>query len=81
MTIYTTLTEAIQREIIDAIEAGDASAEEFDIDAITDEVLEYIDGLGANPQYPDAIWMSAAGYQLRDLDEAEFWEIVAKHAN
>lgn len=42
---YTTRTEAIQREIVAAIEAGDAKAEEFDIDAIADAVLgDYEDG-------------------------------------
>lgn len=45
MTIYTTLTEAIQREIIAPIEAGDATADEFDIDSIADQVLgDYADG-------------------------------------
>lgn len=36
---YTTRNEAIQREIIDPIEAGEATAEEHDIDAIADAVL------------------------------------------
>lgn len=39
MNTYTTRTEAIDREIIQPIENGDATAAEFDIDAIADEVL------------------------------------------
>ena len=36
---YITRTEAIEREVIAPIEAGDATADEFDIDAIADAVL------------------------------------------
>jgi hypothetical protein len=44
-TTYTTRNEAIEREIIAAIEAGDASASEYDIEAIADAVLgDYSDG-------------------------------------
>ena len=39
MTRYTTRDEAIAREIIEPIEAGQATADEFDIDAIADQVL------------------------------------------
>lgn len=39
MTRYTTRTEAIDREIIEPIAASAASAAEYDIDAIADEVL------------------------------------------
>lgn len=39
MTRYTTRDEAIAREIIEPIEAGQATAAEFDIDAIADQVL------------------------------------------
>ena len=38
-TYYNTRTEAIAREIIEPIEAGDAKASEYDIDAIADRVL------------------------------------------
>lgn len=42
---YTTRSEAINREIVEAINAGDASAEEYNIDAIADAVLgDYEDG-------------------------------------
>ena len=65
MTRYTTRTEAIDREIIEAIEATgvveDAHAE-FDIDAIADEVLG---------DYED-------GYALTVTTD-EFWDAVAKH--
>lgn len=65
MTRYTTRTEAIAREIIEAIEAtgvvNDAYAE-FDIDAIADEVLG---------DYED-------GYALTVTTD-EFWDAVAKH--
>jgi len=38
-TYYTTLNEAIQREIIEPIEAGDATRDDFDIETIADETL------------------------------------------
>lgn len=42
---YTTREEAIEREIIAAIEAGDADSEDYDIDAIADAVIgDYEDG-------------------------------------
>ena len=42
---YTTRKEAIEREIIAAIEAGDATSEDYDIDAIADAVIgDYEDG-------------------------------------
>ena len=42
---YSTRDEAIYREIIEAIEAGDATREEYDIEAIADAVLgDYEDG-------------------------------------
>lgn len=42
---YTTRDEAIEREIIEVIEAGDANANEYNIDAIADAVIgDYEDG-------------------------------------
>lgn len=35
---YTTRDEAITREIIEAIEAGEAHRDEYDIDAIADAI-------------------------------------------
>ena len=63
---YTTRDEAIEREIIDPIEASgevtDARAE-FDIDAIADEVLgDY-----------------SEGYACR-VDDDRFWAAVEAHA-
>ena len=63
MTRYTTHTEAIQREIIEPIEAsGVATAAEFDIDAIADQVLgSYEDGYACQVEHDD------------------FWQIVEQH--
>lgn len=45
MATYTNRNEAINREIVEAIEAGDASAENYNIDEIADAVLgDYEDG-------------------------------------
>lgn len=42
---YSTRDEAVTREIIEAIEVDDASADNYDIDAIADAVLgDYEDG-------------------------------------
>lgn len=64
MTRYATRDEAIQRQIIDAIEAtGEATRAEFDIDAIAAEVLgDYSEGYA------------------QQVDTDEFWQIVARHA-
>lgn len=51
---YSTRSEAIYREIIEAIEAGDATREEYDIDAIADAVLgDYEDGFALKVEEPD----------------------------
>lgn len=39
MTRYSTRDEAIQAEIINPIEAGEATADEFDIETIANKVL------------------------------------------
>lgn len=45
MATYTDRNEAITREIVEAINAGDAIAENYNIDAIADAVLgDYEDG-------------------------------------
>ena len=41
---YVTRDEAIERCIVGPVEAGDATADEYDVDAIADEVLSYRDG-------------------------------------
>ena len=66
MTSYTTRNEAIEFEIVAAIEAGDATAAEFDIDAIAEAVLT-TEGEGSSYR-----WI---------LDEdADFWAAVAANA-
>ena len=75
-TTYTTKTEAIEREIIEPL--GDY-ANEYMINAIADEVLEWVDGRGANPDHPNAIWLPAQGFRLA-VDTDEFWEVVQRHA-
>lgn len=77
-TIYDNLNDLIQREIIDIIEAGDATAEEFDIDAIADELAIFDDGLGANGSHPDDMWINARGWHIDE--DADFWATVARHA-
>ena len=59
-TVYTTHAEAVEREIIAAIEAGDATRDEFDVDAIAQQlVIE-----------------TPRGYHIEDDDEDHFWTIV-----
>ena len=63
MTSYTTKQDAIQAEIIDVIEAsGVATADEYDIDAIADQVLT----------------SEGTGFEYRIVvDEAvDFWAVV-----
>lgn len=63
---YTTRSEAIYREIIEAIEAGDVqdAYAAYDIDTIADKVLcDYEDG-----------------YMLK-VEEPDFWRIVEENAN
>ena len=75
-TTYTTRTEAIEREIIEPL--GEY-ANGYMINAIADEVLEWVDGRGANPDHPTAIWLPAQGFRLA-VDTDEFWEVVQRHA-
>jgi len=66
-TVYTSYRDAIEHEIVGAIEANGtdvAVADEFDVDAIADEVLD-TDGQGR--------WYVA-------VDDEEFWRAVEKHA-
>ena len=51
---YTTREEAIEREIIEVIEAGDAISEDYDIDAIADAVIgDYEDGYALKVEESD----------------------------
>ncbi|MGO4984976.1 hypothetical protein, partial [Collinsella sp. Sow4_E3] len=60
---YSTKNEAIAAEVIAVINSGMADADDYDVDAIADEVLG---------DYGD-------GYALQ-VEDADFWAIVAKHA-
>lgn len=59
-TTYTTREEAIEREIIEVIEAGDAISEDYDIDAIADAVIsDYGDGYALKVE-ESAFWSIVA---------------------
>lgn len=61
---YTTRDEAIYREIIEAIEAGDATREEYDIDAIADRVLgDYEDGFALKVEESE-FWDTVAAHAI-----------------
>lgn len=61
---YATRDEAIEREIIVAIEAGEASRDEYDIDSIADEVLgDYAQGFALRVG-PEAFWEVVARHAL-----------------
>lgn len=68
MTAYSTRNEAIEREIIAVIEAGDANRDEFDIDAIADEVIDQV-----------ITETGRVTYQAT-ADTADFWAAVERHA-
>lgn len=81
MNLHTTRNEAIAREIVGPIEDGgeiENAYEEFDIDAIADEVLEYVDGYYAEQ---NAYFLNRQGFRLReDIEADDFWDIVMRHA-
>lgn len=77
-TLYDNIQDFVQREIIDVIEAGDATVAEFDIDAIADELAIFEDGRGANPEHADDMWINARGWRIDE--DADFWAVVARHA-
>lgn len=67
MTRYTARDEAIAREIIEPIEAGDAQAAEFDITAIADQVLGgYEDGYACQVAH-DEFWQIVEQHPARRL--------------
>lgn len=70
MNIYTTRDEAIQREILDPIEASGIVADahaEFDVEMIADLVLEY-DSINGREGF------------ICKVDPYEFWAIVERQA-
>nr|DAS87232.1 MAG TPA: hypothetical protein [Caudoviricetes sp.] len=61
---YTTRDEAINREIIEAIEAGEAHRDEYDIDAIADRVLgDYEEGFALKVD-TDEFWEIVAENEI-----------------
>ena len=61
---YSTRDEAIYREIIEAIEAGDATREEYDIEAIADAVLgDYKDGFALKVEESE-FWDTVAAHAI-----------------
>jgi hypothetical protein len=64
-TTFTTRNEAID-SIIETIEAGDATRDEFDIDAIADDVITTT-GEGVD-------------YRFHVTDDDAFWASVERHA-
>lgn len=73
LTVYSTRDEAIEQEIIAPIESGHESAEDFNIDAIADEVVRYI-GEGT---YLGFIVFPFP--ELHKSREVAFWSIVAEY--
>lgn len=67
MTTYTTYEEAVQREIIEPLGEW---VEDFDIEAIADEVIVSV-GEGVNYRFT-----LEEGFEEHDT----FWGVVAKHA-
>lgn len=69
--IYSTRDEAVREEMMVAL--GEY-VDEFDIDAIADEVIV---SLTVRDEH-DNILLDQSGYYV-GVDDEEFWEIVAKH--
>lgn len=64
--LYTTRDEAVQREILEVIEVGEAKRDQYDVEAIADDVLT-TQGEGADYRY------------LVGVDEDAFWASVSRH--
>lgn len=67
MTRYTTRDEAIAREIIEPIEDGDATAADFNITAIADQVLGDHEAGYACQVDPDTFWTIVEDHPSRRL--------------
>ena len=76
--VYASRADAIHFEIILQIEAGDATADEYDIDAIAEEVLEWHDEEILDSEGKPAVWLPASGYcsSLAADDDYTFWAAV-----
>lgn len=69
MARYTTRGDAIHRQIIEPIEAGEARADEFDTDAIADEVLgDYDQGFACIVGH-DESWAAVERHVLPTVDD------------
>ena len=64
---YSTRTEAIRREIIEPIEAGDATAADYDIDAIAALVLADAEQGFAPIMGAEAFWITVADHERKVL--------------
>lgn len=73
MTRFTTREDA-KNDIVTAIEDGDASATEYDIDAISYEVYEW-----KTDHDTDGNELLNTGGFEQVVDDEQFWQIVAKH--
>lgn len=61
---YTTRTEAIEREIIEVINAGDANANDYNVEAIADLVIgDYEDGYALKVDESD-FWSIVADNEI-----------------
>lgn len=76
-TAYTTYNEAIEREIIEPIEASgvvENAREAFYIAMIAEDYLAYVEGWDKER---GAYNVTRCGYIVRE--DVEFWDIVAKY--
>lgn len=61
---YTTRSEAITREIIEAIESGDVTSDQYDIDAIADAVIgSFEDGFALKVEESE-FWDTVAAHAI-----------------
>ncbi|MGY0887130.1 hypothetical protein ACW675_07245 [Corynebacterium aurimucosum] len=70
MTLYSRRDEAILREIIEPL--GE-TANEFDIDAIADEMIDWHDDYNAKGE----INVNRSGFHIKE--GADLWEIIERH--
>lgn len=65
--IYTDIQEATNALVLDALNAGEGNAEDFNVDPIADEVI----------LFNDTPFMNHRGwYQNPEIDADQFWEIA-----
>lgn len=65
--IYTDIQEATNTLVLDALNAGDSNAEDFNVDPIADKVV----------LFNDTPFMNHRGwYQNPEIDADQFWEIA-----